>query len=141
MPCLHPTVSGVLASRALGDQAACQEPLFYNQVTCLSPAKCLGKLSHTSFSCLQKKKRVSLGNAFLSFTLMLSRCGLSPKMVHILHSDLSMTQITNKITRCLLCQDLKLRIFYNFHIVSPFFPLCFISLHQESSFQLVVKDN
>lgn len=44
MPCLHPTVSGVLAPRVLGYQVACHKPLLYNQVICPSPAKDWGEI-------------------------------------------------------------------------------------------------
>lgn len=134
MPCLHPTVSGVLAPRVLGYQVACRKPLLYNQVICPSPAKDWGEIVTYLLWLPSEKKWGSLGTAFLSFTLMLSRCGVSPRVVNILHSGLSRTQITRKNHRMpvTLWQDLKLRVFYNFHIFSPFFPLCFISLHQES---------
>lgn len=58
MPCLPPTVSGVLAPRVLGDRSACHKPLLCNQVTCPSPVECLGKLSHIAFGCIQEKTRV-----------------------------------------------------------------------------------
>lgn len=135
MPCLHPTISGVWAPRVLGYQVACHKPLLYNQVTCPSPANDWGEIvTYLLWLPSEKKKWRTLGNAFLSFTLMLSRCGVSPRVVNILHSDLSMTQITRKNHRMpvTLWQDLKLGVFYNFHIFSPFFSSCFISLHRES---------
>lgn len=56
MPCLHPTISGVLAPRVLGDQATCHKPLLYNQVTCPSPAKCLGEIVTYLLRLLSEKK-------------------------------------------------------------------------------------
>lgn len=144
MPCLPLTVSGVLAPRVLGDRSACHKPLLYNQVTCPSPVECLGKLSHISFGCI-KEKQESLVDLFLSpffnaiqvwSFLWTGKC-LSFKSQPDTDSQLNLR------TAVTLCWDLKFWTFYNFYIVSLFFPLHFYSLHQESrkSFQLVVKDD
>lgn len=43
MPCLPPTVAGVLAPRGLGDRSTCHNPQLCNQETCPSPAGVFGE--------------------------------------------------------------------------------------------------
>ena len=91
MPCLPPTVAGVLAPRGLGDRSTCHNPQLCNQETCPSPAGCLGKPSHIAFGCIQEKQE-SLVDLSSPLSLMLSRCGVFPKLANVFPSDLCLTQ-------------------------------------------------
>lgn len=73
------------------------QTLLCNQVTCPSTAECLGKLSHISFGSIQEKQE-SLVDVSPLLSLMLSRCAVSPKLVNVLSLDLSLTQITGKLS-------------------------------------------
>lgn len=105
---------------------------------------CLGKLSHIAFGCIQEKQE-SLVDHFLSpffNALQVWRFPQTGKCLPFTSQPHTNNQLTLR-TAVTLSQDWKLWIFYNFHTVSPFFALYFISLHQErrKSFQLVVKDD
>lgn len=67
MPCLPPTVSGVLAPRGSGDRSACHKPLLCNQETCPSPAGVFGEAVTHRLWLHSGKTRVPCSSFPLSF--------------------------------------------------------------------------
>lgn len=130
---------GVLATGQFvtGPCSAIRRPVHHQQ-------GCLGKLSHITSGCIQEKQE-SLVVLFLApffNAIQVWRFPQTGKCLPFKSQPATNNQLTLRAA-VTLSQDLKLWIFYNFHIVPPFFLLDFISLHQESrkSFQLVVKDD
>lgn len=145
VPCLPPTIFGVLAPRVLGNWSACHKALLCNQVTCPSPEECLGKLSHISLGCIQEKQEF-LEDVFLSpfFNTIQVWCFLQTGK-YVFPSNLSLTQISSKISGRLLPYPgiWSTRSFIISTLSFHSFPciLFHYTKKVEKSFQLVVKDD
>lgn len=129
---------------ALATRQLVTDPQLCNQETCPSPAGVFGEAVTHCLWLHSGKTRVPC-RSFLSPLFNVIQVWHFPQTGKRLpfQSMPDTNSPLNLSTSVTLARDLRLWIFYNFHIVPLFFPLYFISLHQESrkSFQLVVKDD